>query len=81
MLPLAYELRLPSEVNPVTQESFDYCFDSALDPELAVRELQFAQSFATLDRHVNGQSGGLGPFDCREPGRYAVVVVSRLNPV
>ena len=23
----------------------------------------------------------LGPFDCREPGRCAVVVVSRLNPV
>jgi hypothetical protein len=27
------------------------------------------------------QSRSLGPFDCREPGRCAVVVVSRLDPV
>ncbi len=27
------------------------------------------------------QSRSLDPFDCREPGRCAVVVVSRLNPV
>src|SRR5882724_4495561 len=27
------------------------------------------------------RSRGLDPFDCREPGRCPVVVVSRLNPV
>jgi hypothetical protein len=27
------------------------------------------------------QFRGLDPFDCREPGRCAVVVESRLNPV
>jgi hypothetical protein len=31
--------------------------------------------------HRAGQSCSLDPFDCREPGWCAVVVVSRLNPV
>ena len=33
------------------------------------------------DRSPGRQSHSLDPFDCREPGRCAVVVVSRLNPV
>jgi len=31
--------------------------------------------------HWADQSRSLDPFDCREPGRCAVIVVSRLNPV
>lgn len=31
--------------------------------------------------HRADQSRSLDPFYCREPGRYAVVVVCRLNPV
>ena len=31
--------------------------------------------------HRADQSHSLDPFDCREPGRCAVIVVSRLNPV
>src|ERR1700724_1175489 len=31
--------------------------------------------------HRADQSRSLDPFDCREPGRCAVVVVSRLNPI
>ena len=31
--------------------------------------------------HRADQSRSLDPFDCREPGRCAVIVVSRLNPV
>ena len=36
---------------------------------------------ALADGFRESAESGLDPFDCREPGRCAVVVVSRLNPV